>query len=439
MINILIQQGAEVHVAEEEFTADNINYPKGSYVLLMAQPFRPFVKDIMEKQVYPDMRRYPGGPPVPPYDVAGYTLPIQMGVKRVEVTAPFEASLRRIEEAEPPAGKVERRAGRAYILGHETNDSLVAANRLLKAGHDVYWSEKPFTAGNKSFRAGAMIIPVKGGVHSDMAAIAEELSLQVYSTDAAVSGQGFKLKPLRLALYNPWGGNMDEGWCKWLLEEFEFPFTEVRNAEIKAGGLKERYDVVLFADQSAESIINGIQEGSIPPQYAGGIGIEGVANLQTFVENGGTLVALDSATALPIEAFGLPVKDTLEGVSDEEFFCPGSILRIEVDTKHPVGFGMQAQAGAFFSRSLAFDIYPSFKEVKATAVAKYSSGNPLMSGWILGEGHLANKASVVDVTYGDGHVILFGFKVQNRAQPHGTFKLLFNSLYYGAADLTRLP
>jgi hypothetical protein len=439
MINILIKQGAEVHVADEAFTAGNIGYPQGSYVLLMAQPFRPFVKDIMEKQVYPDLRRFPGGPPIPPYDVAGYTLPLLMGVKRVAVATPFETPLRRIDEAKPPAGTVQSRAGHAYILGHESNDNLIAVNRLLAAGHDVYWSEQPVSVGSRKFAAGAMVIPVKAGIHSEMASIAEDLSLQVYATNSAVSGSGYKLTPLRLALYNPWGGNMDEGWCKWLFDQYEFPYTEVRNAEIRAGDLKNRYDVIVFADQNEESIIDGIPEGSIPPQYAGGIGQEGVANLGTFVKAGGTLVTLSSASALPIKAFGLPVVNTLEEMSDEEFFCPGSILSIEVDTDHPVGYGMERKAAGFFSRSLAFEILPTFQDGGARAVAKYSGQNTLMSGWILGEEHLHNKVAVAEVSYGDGKVILFGFRVQNRAQPHGTFKLLFNALYYRAGGATRLP
>ena len=232
---------------------------------------------------------------------------------------------------------------------------------------------------------------------------------------------------------------MDVGWCTLLLEQFEFPFEEIQNADIKAGNLKNRYDVILFADMSKESIINGLAEDSIPPEYAGGIGGDGILNLKAFVQSGGTLITLDSSCSLPIESFGLPVNDVLKDLGREKFFCPGSILEIELDNSHPIAYGMESKSAGFFARSPAFDLLPSFNKEKARVVVKYPQKNPLLSGWILGENHLFNKSAVIDVPLGKGRVILLAFRVQHRIQPHGTFKLLFNSLYYGPATLAKLP
>ncbi len=436
MLNILMWQGAEVHQATADFTADGVTYPKGSWVLLLSQPFRPFVKDIMETQVYPDMRWFPGGPPIPPYDVAGYTLPMQMGVTSVTVAKPFEASLTSIQKAELPPAKVDG-AGATYIIGHETNDSLIAVNRLLKGGADVFWSEQAFTAGGQNYPAGTIVVSGKGPVQAQVAAVAKDLSLPVRAVPG-VTGSGYKLKPIRVALYNPWGGSMDEGWCRWLLEQYEFPFTEVRNADIKAGSLKSKFDVVLLADQAMDGIIKGIDASRIPAEYAGGIGDQGVVALKEFVNAGGTLVTVGASGALPIKQFGLPVRDTLEGVKEDVFFCPGSILAIDVDANHPAAFGMEARANAFFVRNSAYEITPSFGQNQPRIIVKYAEKDVLKSGWILGEKLLNNKAAVVDVPVGKGHVVLLGFKAQQRAEPHGTFKLLFNSLYFGSATMTKM-
>jgi hypothetical protein len=440
MINLLIDQGAEVRVAKADFVADHVTYPKGSYVLLMAQAFRPFVKDIMEPQKYPDLRAYPGGPPVPPYDVAGWTLPLQMGVSSVLVTDKFQADLSpAINRAEPAAPEIAAGGPKvnAFLLGHEENDSLIAVNRLLKKGHDVYWAAEPFREGAASYAAGTMVIPATAKQQGDVKMIAQSLSLPLAAADQPIAIRAYKLKPLRLALYNPWGGNMDEGWTKLMLERFEFPYSEIRNADIREGDLASKYDVIVFADQPPDSIMNGIPPDKIPPEYAGGIGNPGLDRLKAFVQNGGSVIALAGAGELFIKHWGLPIVDSLKGLKTTDFFCPGSILDAKVDDSHPIGYGMPQDTSAFFARSSAYDIQPWYFAPGGTVrtIVKYGDDHVLQSGWILGESHLYNRAAAVDVSFGKGHVILFGFRVQNRAQPHGTFKLFFNALYYGPAVL----
>jgi hypothetical protein len=435
MINLLIDQGAEVQQADTEFTADGVTYPKGSYVLLMAQPFRPFVKDIMEPQKYPDLRAFPGGPPIPPYDVAGWTLPLQMGVASSAVKDKFSASLRPVTQAEVPKPAIGASGATAhgFLLSHEPNDSMIAVNRLLKAGVEVRWSQTDFTNGGKHYGAGTILIPP--GAARQAKSITQNLSLPLIPASEAVNVATAQLKPLRLALYNPWGGNMDEGWTRLILEQFEFPYKEIRNSDITSDDFAKDFDVVVFSDQQPASIMNGISEKVIQPEYAGGIGNKGLENVKDFVRNGGTVIALGNATALLMKAWSLPVTDVLAGLKTTDFFCPGSILAVQVDNTHPVGFGMPENTSAFFARSSAFEIQPSYFAPggQVRTVVKYADDHVLQSGWILGETRLQNRAAAVDVTMDKGHVMLFGFRVQNRAQPHATFKLFFNSLYYGSA------
>jgi hypothetical protein len=442
MINLLIDQGAEIQRANDDFTTDGVTYPRGSYVILMAQPFRPFVKDIMEAQHYPDIRAFPGGPPVPPYDVAGWTLPLQMGATSVIAQNRFDANLTPVTRAEPPSPEIAAGGARtnAFLLGHEENDSLIAVNRLLKSGYDVYWSQTAFRNAGKQFAAGTMIIPAQGAKQAHVRSIAQSLSLPLAASDGRVSVAAYKLKRLRLALYNPWGGNMDEGWTKLMLERFEFPYEEVRPADIRSGDFAHRFDVIVLADQQPNSILEGIPADRIQPEYAGGIGREGLDHLREFVRNGGTIIALGSASALFIKPWGLPLVDAVAGMKTTDFFCPGSILDLRVDNSHPAGFGMPERASGFFARSSAFEIRPSAFAPggQVRTIVMYAGDHVLQSGWILGESHLYDRAAAVDVSLEKGHLILFGFRVQNRAQPHGTFKLFFNSLYYGPAELSQV-
>jgi hypothetical protein len=253
----------------------------------------------------------------------------------------------------------------------------------------------------------------------------------------------YNQKSPRVALYKSWTASMDEGWTRWLFEQFEFPFTNIHDAEVKAGNLRQRFDVLVIPAISTNAIVNGHRKGTIAPQYVGGITIAGVKNIKKFVEEGGTLVTLNSGSLFAIDKLGLPVSDVLKDVrppgrreasrdaKPPKFACPGSILRMEFDSKHPVAYGMPAEAPALFSGSPAFNIIASF-ENEPVVIAKYPKENLLLSGYLKGEKYLQDKISAIEVPFGKGKVILLGFGVQSRGQPHGTFKLLFNSLYFSA-------
>ncbi|MBY0373459.1 MAG: hypothetical protein K2Q23_05655, partial [Bryobacteraceae bacterium] len=219
------------------------------------------------------------------------------------------------------------------------------------------------------------------------------------------------------------------GWTRWLLEQYEFPYTTVRNADLRDPKLRERFDAILIADQPKEAILRGHTGTWVRPEHRGGIENAGVQNLKNFVRQGGTLITLGSASLVPMEEFPLPLTNALKGLTPDQFNCPGSILRVFVDNTHPVAYGMRDQANAVFYNDLAFAPAPGLGDAAVKVIARYPATQLLQSGWIGGEQHLHDKIAAAEVTYGKGRVILLGFSVQNRAQPHGTFPLLFNAIH----------
>jgi hypothetical protein len=435
MVNILQFGEVEVQTAQAPFTADGVEYPKGSYVIKMAQPYGSFAKTMLEKQAYPDLREYPGGPPQRPYDVTAHTLPMQMGVKVVTVARPFEASLSKPEAIKAAPGVIEKADNgsvKAYLLGHETNASFKTLNRLMKEKIDVYWAAKPITSGAKLYPSGTMIIPAATGVEAKLQAIARDTSVNFTSTSERLNVQAYKLNPPRIAMYKSYVASMDEGWTRFIFENYEFPFVNIVDKEIRAGKLRSKYDVILIPGELSETqIIQGHRPGAMPPEYVGGIGDEGVQNLREFINDGGTLVTLDKATDFAINQFALPVKNTLDNVKPEQFYVPGSLLKVVLDTDNPVAYGMPRETAVFFLQNGAFDVSGNAK-----SVGQYPLTNPLMSGWILGEQRLFGKSAVAEVPVGRGRVVLLAIRPQFRAQARATYKLLFNSLYYGPATPT---
>jgi hypothetical protein len=437
MINILISDGAEIHRAESPFLAQNREYPAGTYVVLMSQAYRPFLMDVLGPQFYPDRRQYPGGPPEPAFDLTGWTLPYQMGVETITATGSFQARLEPIQKAEPPAGKVAGE-GEAFILDHAVLDSFRAVNRLLADGYDVRWATESFSAGGKDFPAGSVLVS-GSGIAEKVRALAAEFFLQVQAGDSPRGS--LKLKPLKLGLYQPWTADMDEGWTRWIFDTWEFPYTTIHNEDIRNGGLKEKFDVILLASLRPQRIIEGHKEGSVPPPYAGGIGSQGLEALRAFVEDGGTLVTLNASAELALTQFKVPLRNAVGDYPSSEFFCPSAILKVKMDNTHPLAYGMGDTAAILFNGSPIFEILPGKGESAAAGasplplrvVARYPEENPFLSGFLKGDKVFHNRPALVDVGYGKGKIIIFGFRPQNRAQTEGTFKLLFNSLYYGPA------
>jgi hypothetical protein len=245
----------------------------------------------------------------------------------------------------------------------------------------------------------------------------------------------------RVALYKPWVENIDEGWTRWLLERYEFRYTSLDDARVRAGNLRAAFDVIVLPDAPPGRLVAGHAAGTLPSQYTGGLGEAGVEALKAFVEAGGTLVCLDSSCGLAVQAFALPVKDLAHDPSSAgRVFCPGSILRLTVDVTHPLAYGMQPETAAFFADSSAYEVPPApatgaghggdASDPRAiTVVGRYGEGNPLLSGWLEGHDLVAGRGAVLEVRAGRGRLVVIGFRAQHRAQAHATFRLLFNAIY----------
>ena len=433
LVNILISGGIEVHQAAQSFQAQNSEFPEGTYVALMSQAYRPYLIDILGPQIYPDRRQYEGGPPEATFDLTGWTLPFQMGVEAIKMELPFETQLKPIEKADLPKGKVSG-TSKTYILDHNVLDSYRAVNRLLKEGANVSWASNSFTSEGKTYPAGAIIVSGTQ-IAAKVKALAKEFNLQIQAGSAP--RELLPLSPLRLGLYKPWVANMDEGWTRFIFDTWEFPYSTLHDAEIRRGSLKQKFDVIVLTNISSSRIIKGHAEGRVPPQYAGGIGKNGLDALQKFVEEGGTLICLNSSFQLPIDLFKLPLRDISRNYPSTEFFLPSSILKVDVDTTHPIAYGMENTADILSYGSPVFEFLDEEKTqtllTDVKVVARYPNGNPFRSGRLIGDTVLHNKPALIEVGRGEGRIILFGFRPQNRAQTHGTFMLFFNSLYYGAA------
>ncbi len=410
MLRRLQWAGVEVRRAAAPFDAGGGKYPQGTAVLLAGQPFRPYLVDLMEPQKYPDIR-LGSGAPKRPYDIAGWTLPMQMGVEVVRVDEPFEARLELEGELAPPRNTLDYRENGAFLA---LADTLASGGAVARASSGEFLTES-----GPGFTAAA-----------------------------------YEMRKPRLAIYESYTANIDTGWTRWVLDTFQVPYTVIRNEDFRQDGLSARFDSILFASQSAASILHGTRPGEQParrpggpltmtiqrPEFTGGIELDGLHRLERFVREGGTVIALDGATELPVQHFPLPVRNLLrgsEGSSGSGFYCPGSILRITVDNTHPLGFGMPKEAFATSTGGQAWEVtlLPEFNqgEREVRVAARYARSNLLASGWVSGEKAVLGKAILIDARHGKGRVVLFGFRPQFRGQSFGTLKLLFNAIYQASA------
>jgi hypothetical protein len=432
LANLLIATGVEVHRARAELTVDGRRYPAGTLVVPLDQPFRAHVKDLLEPQVYPERREYPGGPLVPPYDVAGWTLPLQMGVTAVAAATPVTALLERVDTVIVPRGRVVGR-GNTFLVPNRTNAEITLTWRALDAGGTARFAPSAFTAEGREWPAGTLVLSAPRGV---LEAGARELGVVVVATTAAATPAAAPVirGVPRVGLYRPWTASMDEGWTRWVLERLEVPYRIVTDSVVRAGLLAERFDVIVLPSEGADELSRGRRPGTADPRYTGGLGDTGAAQLRAFLEAGGTVVALGSASGYAVAQLGVPARVVPTArvpptPSISRFYAPGSIFGVEVDRNHPVASGLGNRIAVYFSDSPILEPGPG-----AGAILSYPTGqSPLLSGFVDGWETLSGRAALVEAPVGRGRAILFGFRPQHRGQTHGTFKLLTNALLYGAA------
>ena len=450
-INALREVNVTVHRATGPFQAGGTRYPAGSYVVFTAQAFRPHVLDMFEPQDHPDDFAYPGAPPTPPYDNAGWTLAYQMGVQFDRILEGFTGPFERIEDwnVKPAAGVVTtapRTAG--YFVDTRVNDAFQAVNRLLAAGEEVLRLTGPATESGVTWPAGTFFVPAKRSTAAGVARVATETGVG-FTAAAVRPGTTVALRAPRIGLLDVYGGNMASGWARWIMEQFAFQFQRTFPPRLDAGDLRT-YDVLVLPSgvlpdpnrpqrrrgreysAAAEDSI----EKTLPGEYRnqrGRVTSETLDAIKRFVENGGVAIAIGNSASTLASHLGLPVHDYLvadgEPLPRTRFFIPGSILQAQVDVAHPLAAGMISPVDVFFDESPAFGLAADAAARGVTRVVWYEGTTPLRSGWAFGQEALDGGAAVVEASVGKGTVILLAPEVLQRGQSHGTFKLFFNAIY----------
>jgi len=454
-INTLVKNGITIHQATSSFTVGGKQYPAGSYVVKTAQAFRPHVMDMFEPQDYPNDFTYPGGPPIPPYDNAGYTLAYQMGVKFDRILDGFDGPFVKTTGLQKPAaGMVANAQGAAgFLLSHAYVDGFVATNRLMARKFEVQWLTEPFQANGKTYPAGTVYIPAKSGVLPVLQQAATDLGISFDGVARSPEVGALRMRPVRVALWDRYGGSMPSGWIRWLMEKYEFPFERVWPQTLDAGQLAKKYDVIIFpteaipeADRPAAAAEAAqLDPASIPAEFRGWLGsvtvAKAVPQLKQFLSDGGTIIAIGSSIAMGQHA-GLPIANHLVDASgkplpDDQFYVPGSVLEVRVDNTRPLAYGVPERVDVFFDQSPVMKLSPDAGAQGVTRVAWFDSDTPLRSGWAWGQQVLKGGVAMAEAKVGRGQLFLLGPEVTNRGQPHGTFKFLFNGIYLAGATQIR--
>jgi hypothetical protein len=477
MLEILEFGDVEIHQATAAFSANGRNYPAGSWVIKTAQPYGAFAKTMLEKQVYPDLRVFPGGPPQRPYDVTGHTLWMLMGVAVDVADRPFDAPLELVKAVAPVPAVVAARPKGAYLVDPGTYGFFKSVAELQKAKVPVYRAARAFEAQGAQYAAGTFVIPPTPAAQKIVESAATSLGIPVAGVDRAPAVAGFRLKPATKVGLWKGANNMPGGWLLWMLEQYGINHEIVKSQDF-AGDLNAKYDVILLPSGTSKArIVNGLDAKRHDPaewSWAFGVGEDGWKKLRAFVENGGTLLAIGSSVETAQELLDLPIEKVLpEGrprfgpqadaapsggatgsadavlrdtfssparlmqtlrdrVADPQslFFCPGSLLANEFDVDNPVAWGMPASWPIFFEGDQAYRLRPGFG-METQVVSRYPRSNILQSGWLLGEEYLRDQANVVSFRVGKGFVVTYGSQVDFRTQPRATFKLIFNALFHG--------
>ena len=484
-VNALMKTGITIWRATAPFTVAGKPYPANSYVVKTAQAFRPHVMDMFEPQDHPDDIPYPGGPPTPPYDSTGYTLAFQMGVKFDRILDDFTGPFTKLTDfAKVPAGTIAAApAAAGYYFTHQANDSFIVINRLLAAGEDVSWLQ------NGPMGRGTFYVAAKPTTRPILQKAAAELGITFESAATAPAGPAAHLRKLRIGLFDTYGNNnMPSGWTRLILENFEFPYERLFPPDLDKGGLREKFDVIIFngsglqaggggrggrgggadiapagADAAAGAAPAGAAQGfggargqgggragftpqPIPEEFArrqGQVSQKTLDQVKQFVQEGGTLIAIGAAAQGAVQQFALPVTSHLvengNALTREKFYVPGAVLRVAVDDTNPLAHGLGKELDVFFDNDPVFKLNPEAAGKGLRSVAWFADGAPLRSGWAWGQQYLDKGVQIIETNVGQGRLFLMAPEVLFRSQPHGNYKLFFNGLYLSVAREITAP
>jgi hypothetical protein len=459
-VNTLLKNGVTIHRATAAFSAGGQQYPAGSWVVKTAQAFRPNVLDMFEPQDHPNDFQFPGGPPIPPYDNAGWTLAYQMGVKFDRILDGFDGPFEKVTGLQKPApGKVTDAAGAVgYVVPHNQNDAFIAVNRLLKANEEVFFvADRNYQSADGT---GVIFITAKPTTSAVLTKAAADLGLNFTAVTQRPSGATQRLTKPRIGLWDQYGGSMPSGWTRWLLEQYEFDFERVFPPTLDAGNLKAKFDVLIFPDGGIPENAGGgggfgggraPNPEDLPAEFRGQLGRvtidKTVPQLKTFAEEGGAIVAYGGSASLA-HHLGLPISDHLVEMTStgaeralprDKYYIPGSILKVAVDNTSPLAYGFEKQVDVMFDNSPVLHLSPSAAMNGVRPVAWFAGKESLRSGWAWGQHYLEDGVAAAEAKVGKGKVFLLGPEITFRAQPHGTFKFLFNGIFYGASMTVGTP
>ena len=468
LVNVLLEGGIEIERATSNFRVGDTRYAEGTFIVPAAQAFRPYVIDLLEKQVYPDTRLDPSGANKPPYDISGWTLPLQMGVTVDHIADDVSVSSEPLTElVSLSRGEVSGNARWGYALGHEMNASVSLVNALLRNGETVYWSHEAFRAGRQDFAAGTFLIESGDQTERNVEMFAAASGLDFVGLSSRPSDSISRLRLPKVGLYKSYVASMDEGWTRWILESYDFDVVSLHDEDMQNADLAALDAIILphpdagaYFTNDLTKILTGHPAGTMPEQYTGGMGLKGALALQEFVESGGTVVTFGSANDFAITQFGLPIRNVVAGAARDRFSIPGSLIRATVNTADPLAYGMQDEASLTVVRGAAYapigqkDCVLDFlnqgncvelrrggrplngfaNPVQHDRIVSYADEDLLLSGWARGTEYIAGRTAMARVDHGNGEVILFGFRPQFRGQPRGTYKLLFNALLNAAVE-----
>jgi len=449
-VNALIKSGILVHKATSGFTVADKKYPAGSYIVQTKQAFRPHVLDMFEPQEHPNDFQYEGGPPIRPYDAAGWTLAYQMGVQFDRILDGFEGPFQRVPygELQSPKGHLTAAASSTagYVLDTRANNSFIAVNDLLQAGAEVYRMQQ---AGAEQ---GSFFVPATDKIKALIEKAAADYGLEITGVAQRPAGASTKVSPMRIALWDTYGGSIPSGWVRWLMEQYHFPIQLIYPQDIDAGNLREKYDVILFVtraippvksqDNSRGREAKELNPKELPAEYRSQLGRitaeKSIPQLKSFMEAGGTVVTIGSSTNLAYH-LDLPVRNALVEMTSAgkeqplpatKYYIPGSILRVNYDNMQPATWGMPAKGDVYFDNSPVFKVSPdAIAKGDVKPLAWFSTNKPLRSGWAWGQEYLQDGVAAFMAPVGSGKFYAFGPEITFRGQSHGTFKLLFNQLY----------
>jgi hypothetical protein len=426
LVDKLLMGGVEIYRARAEFKQDGKTYAAGTFVIPFNQVFARYVKDLLERQTYPEVRRAPNALAEAPYDVSAWSLGLQFGVKSDFAKTALDSALALDRVAVTPKFVLpaSNSAG-AWTFPYDGAQSALLVNRLLKAGGKVGLS-KADSAG-----VSMVLATAKPDVWTK-ATEGFDIQTPPAAKPSARSPLATPLRAPRVGLYQSWSAPIDEGWTRFILEQYGFDYTKLHNTDIKAGKLRQRFDAIVLPDQRSAQILDGPTGKAVVPEYSGGIGDDGLDALKQFVSDGGTLIALGEASNLLVDKLPLGVKDLKRTTTRDQHFAPGTIVNLQVDTAHPVGRGVAPDTYGFYIDSPFFQTMEGFSSHKLSVVARYPNTEVRASGWLRGEDLMYGRAAVVAIEMNPGKVVLFGIRPQHRAQTHATLPLLFNALYWSA-------